>query len=415
VAGTLLPTGRLRDLPASGTSAGRPRPGGVAEAQEALVLQIRAARAAQIERVQAVADAAVLAAEQVQDQRLDLLEKGPEVEISDVIFDALIGLALMGVGRALVPIADSISRELAKSMTWYASNGRNPRFAKLLGAGLRSIDAQLANARLDAADIKRRHQQVRELLTSKFGEGLELFGERARGAAEEGLSLGTKRVELEPTDSPGVAMLAAAQAYVSQQRYALELFHDGFEAIVRAGAAGPGDLAGIEAAATPEVLDQQVVEIRDRHKLLFEAAIWVRLFNFDGQIQAGPFGRLEFGGLPRPLQRYLRRRFARTVERWMTGVARDAHSEYAVRSNPDVGLDLREYGTVSNETGRGIDKFRPTPLGQLDTTKQDAAIHRFFVTVTRDFTAVRRAQGTDGSGADGMRLREPLQLRKEEH
>jgi hypothetical protein len=412
VAGTLLPTGRLQGIPAGGTSAAAARPRGAAEGQEALIFRIRAARAAQVERVQAVGDAAVLAAEQVQDQRLDLLEKGPEVELSDVIFDALVGLALMGVGKALVPVAQSISRELAKSMTWYASNGKNPRFARLLGAGLRSIEPELANARLDAADIKRRHQQVRELLTTKIGEGLGQLGERAGDAAKEGVSSGVKRVELEATDSPGVAMLGAAQSYVSQQRYALELFHGGFEAIVRSGAAGPGDLAGIEAAATPEVLDQQVVEIRDRHKLLFEAAIWVRLFNFDGQIKAGPFGRLDFGGLPRPLQRYLRRRFARTVERWMTGVARDAYSEYAVRSNPDIGLDLRQYGTISGQ-GQGVDKFQPTQFEQLDTGKQDAAIHRLFVTVTRDYEAVRQAQGTSQSGADGMRLREPLAFRQE--
>jgi hypothetical protein len=411
MAGTLLPTGRLQGLPSGGAPAVATRPPSAAEAREALILRIRAARAAQVERIQAVGDGAVLAAEQVQDQRLDLLEKGPEVELSDVIFDALLGLALMGVGKALVPVAESISRELAKSMTWYASNGKNPRFARLLGAGLRSIEPELANARLDAADIKRRHQQVRELLNTKIAEGLGALGERAKGVAEEGVSLGTKRVELAATDSPGVAMLGAAQSFVSQQRYAVELFHDGFEAIVRSGAAGPGDLTGIETATTPEVLDQQVVEIRDRHKLLFEAALWVRLFNFDGQIRAGTFGRLEFAGLPAPLQRYLRRRFARSVERWMTGVARDAYSGDAVKSG--LGIDLSKYGTVTGDTGKGVDKFQPAPFEKLNVQTQDSAIHRFFVAVTQDYDAVRQAQGTGGAGADGLRLREPLQFRKD--
>jgi hypothetical protein len=63
-----------------------------------LVFRIRAARAARSERLKAVVDGALLAVEQVQDRRIDLLEQGPEVTIQDIMFDCLLGLAY-GKGR----------------------------------------------------------------------------------------------------------------------------------------------------------------------------------------------------------------------------------------------------------------------------------------------------------------------------
>src|SRR4051794_15685008 len=71
---------------------------------------IRLSAQQDLERLSVITDAAVLAAEQVQDVRLDLLEQGPKVTTSDLIFDALLTFALES------PIAGLAAKALTQAI-----------------------------------------------------------------------------------------------------------------------------------------------------------------------------------------------------------------------------------------------------------------------------------------------------------
>ncbi len=129
-------TGRLKDLPKSGVVS-TPELTGKRNSRarrESLVAQIHQSASIQSERVQAIVDGAILAVEQLQDKRIDVLEKGPEVTISDVIFDVLLSLCLMGVGKALVPITESIAKELVQTASYYGG-----LCGSKIGAGFRFL------------------------------------------------------------------------------------------------------------------------------------------------------------------------------------------------------------------------------------------------------------------------------------
>src|SRR5688500_8176518 len=62
--------------------------------KEEVILLLRAAAVEQIESLQLMLDAAVLAVEQIQDKRLELLEEGPEVTTGDIVWEFAITLLL---------------------------------------------------------------------------------------------------------------------------------------------------------------------------------------------------------------------------------------------------------------------------------------------------------------------------------
>lgn len=406
---SIIPAGQIQGLPRAAT--GRLSLNQQQQVDvEALVAKIHASCSTHIERIQMIVDGAVLAVEQVQDKRIELLEKGPEVEISDVIFDTLLGLALMGVGKALVPITQSIVKELVGTATWYGSKAGNPRFAKVLGMLTRVFDDKgtMSIGSATPADIRRYNSQIRELLTEKLGEAATEKVKEGLGQFSEGQKSKTKTVDLETTDSPGVAMLAAAQAHVSAQRLALRHFEAAMEAVVRSGAATPEDLDEIRSGTSHTALGAEAVEIRDRHKMLYEATIWIHLLAWNGDMKASGLGEIKFANVEQPLKRYLRKRFGKTIERWMKSIAQDAYSASAVKSNPDFGIDLNQFGSVSNETGVGVDKFSPSSFNSLNPTTQDSGLNRFFVALARDLDSVHAEQ----QEASGFRLSEPVVQKK---
>jgi len=95
------------------------------------------------------------------------------------------------------------------------------------------------------------------------------------------------RPEMKLQDSPGVAVISAAQAYASQQRLAITLHHIVFESSIRSGIFKLKDIKKFLELDIPEQDDTQsnpdklgLVDLRNKYKLLFEAIIWARLYGF---------------------------------------------------------------------------------------------------------------------------------------
>lgn len=293
-----------------------------------LVLEIRKAKAARLEGLQAIVDGAILAVEQVQDKRIDLMEKGPEVTIDEIIFDFLLGLAVGQVGKSLKTITDSIAKQLADSVVEYGSLAKNKKFASVLGSAIELSDAEKFeklfgnSATITPRVIRDYNQAVREFIAENIGNDLEIATQRSLSTVEIPKSLRdattqaitgrtAKEVRLEPTDSPSVAMLSAAQAFVSKQRYIQTLAHDGMEIIVLSGLANPKELDEIRKNVTLKPLEASYEAIRDRNKMLFEAIMWARLLNIKGIEYNG--GELNLGDST-ILKEYLYHRFERTIK-----------------------------------------------------------------------------------------------------
>lgn len=296
-----------------------------------LVFEIRKAKAARLEGLQAIVDGAVLAVEQIQDKRIDLMEEGPEVTIDEIIFDFLLGLAVGQVGKSLKTITDSIAKQLADSVVEYASLAKNQRFASVLGSAIKLSDTEKFeklfgnSATITPIVIRNYNQAVREFTAESIGKDLEIATQRSLGtvkieipkSAEEAATKvitgkTAKEVKLEPTDSPSVAMLSAAQAFVSKQRYIQTLAHDSMEIVVLSGLADSKKLYEIRKNVTLKPLEASYETIRDRNKMLFEAVIWARLLKIDGlKFHAGKF---DLGGASSTLKKYLYHRFERTIK-----------------------------------------------------------------------------------------------------
>ncbi len=120
------------------------------------------------------------------------LKGDPEVEISDVVFDVLMGLALQGVGRALKPFTESNARELSGAAVRYASMRSNVRFAKVLAALMKSADTDKCSIifeqeemgpalRIRPSHIRKYNEAVREIVNEGVANRLEtITGEEPR-------------------------------------------------------------------------------------------------------------------------------------------------------------------------------------------------------------------------------------------
>ena len=382
------PTGGLRGLAMSPSSTA------ISKDAEGLVFLIRSSAAVQAERLQAIVDGAVLAVEQVQDKRIELLEKGPEVEISDVIFDMLLSVCLMGLGKALVPITESIAKNLVQVASFYGSLPSS-RVGRVLAGAAAFFDTKFASRSVSIGpnDITKYNAYVREVVTRGVNKALEKGTEKGLGSVEKRKPL-TNEVDLEATDTPGVAILGAAQTYASSQRAANAIHHAGLEAVVRAGADSTL-LAQIRDVVSYDPLPDEIVAVRDQHKMLFEAVIWSKLFGFDQSIhlKAASFSSdIELPGVKPPLMRYWSNRFARTIERWLGAILAQSSNTPPVHIGDSIGVDIRPF---LNSAG---DAIQPGSFKKQDAQRQESTVVRFFVVVSRALASL----GDQGIGEGGI-------------
>ncbi|EHR69854.1 hypothetical protein BurJ1DRAFT_0981 [Burkholderiales bacterium JOSHI_001] len=352
-----------------------------------LVLQIREARAARLEGLQAIVDGAVLAVEQVQDKRIEVLEKGPEVQVQDVVFDLLIGLALGQVGTLLKACTAPIAGDLGRAAGRYAKLSRKKQILKSLGKDTLPRDAAKFEAlfgsatpdrRVTAAQVNDYAKAVRSFVATKVGAAIDSAGEASLGIVKSGLpKTGGKQVDLEETDSPSVAMLGAAQSFMSAQRYAQALFHDALEIVVLTTPCDQTELDEIAQAMVPTRLDAGLAQVRDRHKMLFEAVLWWRLFNLSKGstlrshwFLSGRSKLLDLGGAPEPLLRYWLHRFGRTIQQTL-------QSDHRLLQGSD------------SEKQRRFE----TPFQDLDLLNRQSLLKQFFDMVGNDFDSALRETG----------------------
>lgn len=337
--------------------------------RDELVAAARLSAASDAERVQAIVDGALLAAQQVQDKRLDLLEEGPEVSTSDVLFDALVIFAFESglVGKAAALFArTAISPLLRRAGAAVLLPPRSVRreYLDIYAYAQRNFGA------LAAQQVRARNPVTRSTLSayhtwmravSRVGPISDAIVGLAHVAKEH---QDVNAPSLNKSDSVGVAVLKAAQAYGSAHRdaSAWSLYH----LELAAADADQRTLEILENSAEALPVPIDAIVARDEYALLYEAIIWAKLFQLtDGLKIAISRGRLGFDGVDSPLVEYWLQRFEAPIDRWLADVQ-------------DPGISFR----------RTSGRPRNTRISNLN---------RFFVQLARDLPRIPPEVWTNNS------------------
>lgn len=271
--------------------------------REKAVALIEQSFAIQQERIQIIVDAALLAVEQVQDKRLELLEKGKTVTINDVIFDLLsvylweVGL----VGHVLQPLVKEVTRVIcSKSLKYsavYNQLSKSDYGAQFIGYARQEKNSKELLKNIIGEHVRNSKQysseefaifskEARELVAS----APEVVWKKATGtvAKWKEMKKKVKETTLEKTDTPGVSMLKAAQSYVSRHRFALEIQKARIIAWVRSQSTMTVTelrelLPLFEAEELPDT-----AFIRDQYQWTFEIIIWARMYGFKTEYAGSP-------------------------------------------------------------------------------------------------------------------------------
>jgi hypothetical protein len=282
---------------------------------------IRQSAARQMESLQTIMDSATLAAEQVQDKRLEVLEQGPEVTALDIFWDFALTFILES------PLPGKLLRGITQK--WLLPRVRSNLGAKeyalrtiaLRGSKLRALGRLSDVEGLSAARLAKEIpilQQVTKILDGIGSEGgADAYLVALAKAAREVSPKERKSAPLHlPSDTPGVAILDLAQAQASTQRLSIQIEHSMFELWVRTGQI-PIETVYQVLKWEPTEVDGRLIslaEIKDVNKLYFELLIWTLLLYdrpFTGKPVTAPRQSFTLKGYVQPslidywLQRFL--------------------------------------------------------------------------------------------------------------
>ncbi|WP_123040434.1 hypothetical protein [Cohnella candidum] len=305
---------------------------------ESAVALIEQSFAIQQERIQIVADAAVLAVEQVQDKRLEMSEKGKSVTIEDVIFDMLtlylweVGL----IGHVLQPLVKEVTQAICtRSLRYsavYNQLSKSDYGAQFIGYARQEengkqllkeiIAAHVGNAKqFKSEEFAIFSQEARQLIAN----APDLVWKKATGevAKWKDLKKKVKETKLEMTDTPGVSMLKAAQSYVSSHRFALKLQQAKIVSLIRSQPTMTvKELKDLTSFFAIEELPETTF-IRDQYQWTFEMIIWARLYGFTKDPATSPKIPTDsndgFTGIRKELTDYWLARFHEVLVSYMRG------------------------------------------------------------------------------------------------
>jgi hypothetical protein len=342
-----------------------------AEIEEAL-LRVRQYAFLQVERTQAFVDGAILAAEQVQDKRLDLLEQGPELTVSEVLFDMFLTMALESTiaGKVLAGITKKLLKSALSSVRVFSvlpkfalsERGRNLKW-------LSQLMKERGGKQVARNTIKKFLTPSNELTIAQYNRTLQVLYqggsnvEQNLTAIAKGGKAGAQQLLFHGSnpppvlsfgDSVSVSILSAAQVYASQQRLAIFLSHSTFEMWLRLDLV---EIEDMEMICKSEITDEEVTSIntlRDQYKLLYEAIIWAKLFGLDANLSKLSPTQTKLSGVPDKHLNYWLNRFI----------------------NPQTGKQFAQ------SSGTEFDKVY--------------ALNKYFINIAETYRKIKSATGDDG-------------------
>jgi hypothetical protein len=285
----------------------------------------------QLERLQCLADGALLGAEQVQDVRLDLLEQGPEVDTSAVIIDLFIGFLLDSSipGRLLKGFANTTCKRLVARSAIFKIDGK---------LALEEADKEFAFFK-EFVSSKDAYSDIIESFNSakylNHAKGVRKLIELASNSDVQKdvtatfktiRNVSNKRLIEKPLeidgDTPGVSLVGSVQEFVAINRLLVKFQYRRMETFIRFDFMTGNEVRRFVTLAEFDPLESPLKEIRDQCKLIFEAIIWAGLFQFNKDSREIILSKDVFfregiiKGIDARLSNYWIRRFGGSIKQW---------------------------------------------------------------------------------------------------
>lgn len=168
--------------------------------------------------IDTIIDSWILAAEQVQDKRLEVLESGPEVAIEQIIIDFCITLLLGPCATVLMKsITKSVFTKIGKTLTTYFVKEGNfwvidkRKYIKEVTSSTLAIIRKATNETVNVSlDVTKRRLRTMAI------------------SALQGGGIPHSQKILEANDSPGVGVVSAVSSYVRHLKASINLVHDDY-------------------------------------------------------------------------------------------------------------------------------------------------------------------------------------------
>jgi hypothetical protein len=332
---------------------------------ERLCFLIRQSAIIQEARVDAFLDGIELAAEQVQEVRISMLEQPKEVTGWDILGAAMVEFVMESnlPGKLLKAAAKGIFSASLRRAALYAALPRGPqarelveearRVAERLGrmnagrfaspwrpagsvqGAIRGNQAAARATALEGALVTAKGKSPKDQRDIYHGivESLAREAEAEQNYAAVGKAvreaLGRARVPSRALlgDTAGVSVRTAARDYAMRTRLALRTVHARVESEVRANWVSPDGVGLIADAFSVGDLkldegnsgvEASLADVRNGFLILFEAVIWARLYGFD-PVAKTPLRVSNQGlykGVEEKISEYWFKRFGPTVEAW---------------------------------------------------------------------------------------------------
>lgn len=245
-----------------------------------------------------IADAAILASNQVQDKRLDMLEAGPEVTGTDILLEVLLSVLLSSnvagivIGAVTKKILD---RVLSTRRVFMRLSGRS-EYGKFLFDEIIRQEAKwiMATARPSKNLKTERSTLINYLLKEEIGsdlystdvyatveKGAMIFYSGVEGGATK-LQKAKKEQVLSPYDTPGTAIIDNALTFALRQKTYSNITFDEFRNLILLDQVTEDDYDELmnNLVFYRRQLDDNydLNEIKREYALYFEASIWVNMY-----------------------------------------------------------------------------------------------------------------------------------------
>jgi hypothetical protein len=239
---------------------------------------------------QTIADAILLASQQVQDTRLDLLERGPELSVSALFIDFLIAVSF-NIGGPVIKegLTNIIASFVAQRLkTFAAKPGKVIEIVTLK----QLTPERIANVRKGLVARVQKYE-VPGGDPKSAPEEWRLFRELSKETVGFGLEKGKEALKTEPKqtappgkegggDTPGVALMDTVLSFVREEQSAIDSSHDLDDFWVVSGLLSDAQAKSLtDFYSKEEKLEdgRDLSLLKEKLKLFFEACIWANLFS----------------------------------------------------------------------------------------------------------------------------------------
>ena len=216
-------------------------------------------------------------------QPLPALATAKTVSVSDVLMDALLGLAIDGVGSLVEQTVKDLAQQAAGSILStnlaFSLLPLSDEGAAMSANALTQALANMASSpNVSGAAFAAYSQGVR----SAIEVGSQKLGTSLSGLTKAALQPSKRNLNIAGSDEPRTAITRVVQSYVAAHRLALRTECISLEGFIRSqGSLTTDQLTSLSSSFVIEKSPDDLDSLRESFSLMYEAIIWGKIYNLD--------------------------------------------------------------------------------------------------------------------------------------